>query len=288
MKKRWKIFWIVCAALAGVGIFLIVAGTALGGLVMLRNHRDEDIIHRWLEDTGIGEELRNDSYIPNKPDGEEVTAYSGINALDFELTGMGVCVQPYDETMAADENGSIIVDISDCREDLKDRIIVSQNGTELKVEMEEQGRIGTEDSGIVYISVPQGTYFEKISADAEAGLIELSEVGAKELSVKTNAGEILADSFSAERLEAECGAGLITLDGEVTGAAEISCDIGEVLCTLSGGADAYNYEVECEVGEVLIDGESYSGLNNKIKIDNGSSCEIGVDCGMGSIKIMFE
>ena len=36
MKKRWKIFWIVCAVLAAAGLLLTAAGAALGGLSALR------------------------------------------------------------------------------------------------------------------------------------------------------------------------------------------------------------------------------------------------------------
>lgn len=305
MKKGWKIFWIICAVLAAVGIFLAVAGTALGGLVMLRDDRDEEIVRSWLDRIGLRHEATvtaeveevpdvSDSqadhgYMPGEPDGRNVTAYEGIDELDIELTGMGVCVMPYDGN-EGDAYGAedIIVDISECREDLKDKISVSQDGTELKVEMDDQGYVGTEDSGIMYISVPRGKYFEKISADAKAGLIELSEIQAGELSVKTDAGEIIASAFSVNTLEADCGVGQITLEGEVTDSAEISCNVGSVTCTLPGTMDAYNYEVKCTVGELLIDGESYSGISNKMEIDNGSSCRVEAECDLGSVEIMFE
>ena len=52
MKKRWKIFWIVCAVLAVAGILLSVAGVALGGLTMLRSTRDEEIIQSVLDRLG--------------------------------------------------------------------------------------------------------------------------------------------------------------------------------------------------------------------------------------------
>ena len=305
MKKGWKIFWIICAVLAAVGIFLSVAGTALGGLVMLRDDRDEEIVRSWLDRIGLGHEttvtaeveevpdvsdsMADDGYVPGEPDGKDVTVYEGIDELDLDLTGMGVCVMPYDGSEGAAYGAEdIIVDISECREDLKDKISVSQDGTELKVEMEDQGYMGTEDSGIMYISVPRGKYFEKISADAKAGLIELSEIQAGELSVKTDAGEIMASAFSVNILEADCGVGQITLEGEITDSAEISCNVGNVICTLPGTVDAYNYEVKCAVGELLIDGESYSGISNKMEIDNGSSCRIEAECDLGSVEILFE
>ncbi len=305
MKKGWKIFWIICAVLAAVGIFLAIAGTALGGLVLLRDNRDEEIVRSWLDRIGIRHEVRvttevqavpdvpgsleDDGYVPGEPDGKNVTAYEGIDELDLELTGMGIRMIPYEAESGTTRDGeSIIVDISGCREDLRDLIKVSHSGTTLKVEMEDRGWAGTQDSGILYISVPRGKYFEKISADAKAGLIELSEIQAEELSVKADAGEIIASGFSVNTLEADCGVGQITLEGEVTDSAEISCNVGSVVCTLPGTMDAYNYEVKCAVGELLIDGESYSGMSNKMEIDNGSSCQVEAECDLGSVEIIFE
>ena len=81
----------------------------------------------------------------------------------------------------------------------------------------------------------------------------------------------------------------------MTGSAEIDCNIGEVLCTLPGTADAYDYELKCAVGELRIDGESYDGIVNKKEIDNGSEeidngsdCRVKAECDMGRVEINFE
>ena len=58
MKKGWKIFWIICAVLAAIGIFLAVAGTALGGLALLRDEQDENIVRDWMDRLGI--RIRNE------------------------------------------------------------------------------------------------------------------------------------------------------------------------------------------------------------------------------------
>lgn len=299
MKKGWKIFWIICAVLAATGIFLAVAGTALGGLALLRDEQDEHIVRDWMDRLGIRirnevtvttdvSELPDGEYTPGEINGRDITSYSGIDELDLELTGMSVCVLPYDEELGEVYAGDIVVDTSQCRDDLKDMITVTQDGSELQVHMEDRGRLNTQDSGIMYISVPRWIYFQKITADAKAGLIELSEIEARELEVKTDAGQIIVSAFSAERLDAECGVGQIILEGEVTGSAEIDCNIGEVLCTLPGTADAYDYELKCAVGELRIDGESYDGIVNKKEIDNGSGCRVKAECDMGRVEINFE
>ena len=264
MKKGWKIFWIICAVLAAIGIFFAVAGTALGGLALLRDEQDENIVRDWMDRLGIRirnevtvttdvSELPDGEYTPGEINGRDITSYSGIDELDLELTGMSVCVLPYDEELGEIYAGDIVVDTSQCRDDLKDMITVTQDGSALQVHMEARGRLNTQDSGIMYISVPRWIYFQKITADAKAGLIELSEIEARELEVKTDAGQIIVSAFSAERLDAECGVGQIILEGEVTGSAELDCNIGEVLCTLPGTADAYDYELKCAVGELMID-----------------------------------
>lgn len=299
MKKGWKIFWIICAVLAAIGIFLAVAGTALGGLGLLRDEHDENIVRTWMDRLGIRirnevtvtsdvSALPDEEYTPGEINGTDITSYSGIDELDLELTGMAVRVMPYDEELGEVYSGDIVVDTSQCRDDLKDKITVTQDGSELQIHMEDRGRLNTQDSGIMYICVPRWIYFEKISADAKAGLIELSEIEASELEIKTDAGQIIASSFSAEQLDAECGVGQITLEGKVTGSAEINCNIGEVLCTLPGTPDDYDYELKCAVGELMINGESYSGIVNKKEIDNGAGCRIKAECDMGNVKIDFE
>ena len=299
MKKGWKIFWIICAVLAAIGIFLAVAGTALGGLALLRDEQDEHIVRDWMDRLGIRirnevtvttdvSELPDGEYTPGEINGRDITSYSEIDELDLELTGMSVCVLPYDEELGEVYAGDIVVYTSQCRDDLKDMITVTQDGSELQVHMEDRGRLNTQDSGIMYISVPRWIYFQKITADAKAGLIELSEIEARELEVKTDAGQIIVSAFSAERLDAECGVGQIILEGEVTGSAELDCNIGEVLCTLPGTADAYDYELKCAVGELMIDGELYNGIVNKKEIDNGSDCRVKAECDMGRVEINFE
>ena len=299
MKKRWKIFWIICAVLAAIGISLTAAGTALGGLTLLRTEQDENIIRSWMDRLGI--RIRNEvtvttdvpilpdgEYTPGEIDGTDITSYSGVDEVDLELTGMSVCVLPYSEELGEMYGGDIVVDISQCRDDLRDKVTVTQDGSELHVHMEDRGRLNTQGSGVMYISVPRGTCFEKIAADAKAGLIELSEIETRDLEVKTDAGQIIASSFSAERLAAECGVGQIILKGEVIRSAELNCNIGEVLCTLPGTADAYDYELKCAVGKLMVDGKSYSGIENKKEIDNGSGCRIKAECDMGSVEIDFE
>lgn len=171
-SKRWKVFWIVCGILAAVGIVLAVAGTILGGFGILRSREDENIIRRWLNRIGITNEVTVSSeldniddlgdigfftdseYVPGEVNGDTVTDFYGINELDIELAGMGVYVLPYD-------GDSIIVDTLYCRDDLRKRIHVWQEDTELKVEMEDGEGLPLRTRESCILVFPEGHIFRR-------------------------------------------------------------------------------------------------------------------------------
>ena len=278
MKKGWKVFWIVCAVMAAAGIAMTVTGIALGGLAMLSNADEAGPVHDWLQRTGRRVETEN-----TVPDGEMITAYEGIDEISLDLSNLGIVVTPSDSE-------AVIVDTSQLRSDIREDVVISQNGGEL--EMETDGHSGfhwnADDPGMLYISIPRGAYYNSFSADVGAGLLEMEGVSAGEISLEVGAGQIIAEGFCTDVLEADCGAGQISLQGEVLRNADLNCDVGEVLFTLPGGMEVYNYELSCSAGELIVGDEAYSGILNDMKIDNGSSCLIEAECRIGRMEIMFE
>ena len=278
MKKGWKVFWIVCAVMAAAGIAMTVTGIALGGLAMLSNADEAGPVHDWLQRTGRRVETEN-----TVPDGEMITAYEGIDEISLDLSNLGIVVTPSDSE-------AVIVDTSQLSSDIREDVVISQNGGEL--EMETDGHSGfhgnADDPGMLYISIPRGAYYNSFSADVGAGLLEMEGVSAGEISLEVGAGQIIAEGFCTDVLEADCGAGQISLQGEVLRTADLNCDVGEVLFTLPGGMEVYNYELSCSAGELIVGDEAYSGIRNDMKIDNGSSCLIEAECRIGRMEIMFE
>ena len=278
MKKGWKVFWIVCAVMAAAGIAMTVTGIALGGLAMLSNADAAGPVHDWLQRSGRRVETEN-----TVPDGEMITAYEGIDEISLDLSNLGIVVTPSDSE-------AVIVDTSQLRSDIREDVVISQNGGEL--EMETDGHSGfhwnADDPGMLYISIPRGAYYNSFSADVGAGLLEMEGVSAGEISLEVGAGQIIAEGFCTDVLEADCGAGQISLQGEVLRTADLNCDVGEVLFTLPGGMEVYNYELSCSAGELIVGDEAYSGIRNDMKIDNGSSCLIEAECRIGRMEIMFE
>ncbi len=300
MKKGWKVFWIVCAVMAAVGIVMTVAGIALGGLAMISNTDESGPVHEWLQRLGrrvvtentVPDDLsditmdsgdHDGGYVTGEPDGDMITAYEGIDEISLDLSNLGVVVAP-------SETNEVIVDTSQLSSGIRDDIIISQDGGAL--EMETDGHRGfhwnVDDPGMLYIRIPRGAYYNSFSADIGAGLLEMKGISAGEISLEAGAGQIIAEGFYADVLEADCGAGQIILQGEVVQNADLNCDVGEVIFTLPGEMETYNYEISCSAGELIVGDEAYSGISNQMKIDNGSRCRIEAECRIGRMEIMFE
>lgn len=303
MKKGWKVFWIVCAVIASVGIVMTVSGIALGGLAMLSNTDETGSVHEWLQRIGRrvatdntaldeSEDLPDimtdngdydDGYVPGEPDGNMITEYEGIDEISLDLSSLGVSVSPYD-------GDKVLIDTTQLRSDIRDKVTVSQDGGELEVETGSHHRFhwNAGDPGMLYISIPRGEYYSSFTADVGAGLLEMEGVSAGEISLEVGAGQIIAEGFCADVLEADCGAGQISLQGETLQNADLNCDVGEILFTLPGNMETYNYELSCSAGELIVGDETYSGIHNKTKIDNSSGCLLEAECKIGRIEIAFE
>lgn len=278
MKKGWKVFWIVCTALTAAGLFLTAAGAALGGIERLRKMKEAAAVSGFA----AAGSAYDGGYAPGKPNGNTITAYAGVDEISLDMSDLRVVIVPGD-------SDAVVVDISQLRTDIRNNMEISQEGGKLELENDGQKRFewNSNDMGMIYISIPEGVNYKSFSADAGAGLLDMEGVSAEEISLEVGAGQIIAEDFYTDVLEADCGAGQITLQGEVLQKADLNCDVGEVLFTLPGEMDVYNYELSCSAGELILGDEEYSGIWNQMKIDNGSSCLIEAECGIGRMEIKF-
>lgn len=297
MKRRWKIFWIVCAVLAAAGLILTAAGIILGAPV--RGSEGERRLTAWLEefrensaDAGsralekIDAIPSSSGYTAQEPDGENILGFEGVQNLEIDVTELAVIVNVYD-------GGRVTVDMKRLDSEVREQMKIRMHGGKLEIEAEEKDRFGslaadhTSDELTLFISIPQDTEMEEITADVGAGYLEMTGISAKKLSVSADAGKADISGFSAERLEAECGAGQLVLEGGASEKAKLECGAGEVIYTVPGVREDYNYEMECDVGEIEIGGDSYSGLGVERKEDNRSPYSIEAECRMGRIEILF-
>ena len=287
MKTRWKVFWIVCAVAATLGVAVCVIGIAMGaGVKSISEAYRGDIIwshNQMWDDDGedIDDAISASSSQKNttaSDSGEVAELYSNITNLDVAVTSCSVIVKSCEENTIGIDTSQMI-NSSDIK--------VSQDGDELNVGMRKKVW-GSNKLGTITIYIPRDVKLEELTLDVGAGQLSLDRVEAEELTLKVGAGEATLQNVDADSLDVQCGAGQVTISGNVSEEADIQCGVGEVTYTTGGSESDYNYDVKCGIGEVRIGDSSFSGLGENRRIDNNSAADIELDCGIGKITVSFD
>lgn len=159
----------------------------------------------------------------------------------------------------------------------------------------------------VWLYVPAGMDFDRISINVGAGMAQAGELHADEIDLEIGAGMLVSDRIVCRSLDVESGAGKVTLNGieatdmvlnvgaghayaqgSVSGDIDVECGVGAVEVALSEDFEHYNYKVECAAGTVKLGDKSYSAFAADKYIDNRAQAECSLECAMGTIKIDFE
>lgn len=159
----------------------------------------------------------------------------------------------------------------------------------------------------ITVYVPEGFQFEEAEIELDAGILELGDLYAKEMSLEIGAGQITADyietskasvsvgmgemdidDMQVNRLDAEVGVGTLYITADIRENAKIECSMGEVELTVKGNETDFNYNVEAAIGNIDIGRSSYSGLAREKRINNGADKAMNVECSIGNISIDFK
>lgn len=272
MKRSWKVFWIVCIVLAGLGIILCTAGLGFG--VTLDSLKENAVIYRHNGDydSGIDTELTDDN----------TETFEGIRELEIDVHGGLIEIVEGDT-----EPGVIRVESSDWSRGVRLNIQKDADGT-LSIKTKKAIR-GWHNNmfGRIYIVIPEEMNFEEVSISIGAGELNIENIRAGSLDVEAGVGEIDIQNFTTEELDAECGAGSIYLQGEAKQEIDINCNVGNVDYTAAGSFNDYNYDLKCSVGEIELDGVTYTGLGREKKIEQGQAREMNIECSVGSVTVNF-
>lgn len=308
MKKRWKVFWIMCISLGILGIALCISGILLGatmetvrgtfGIMDVNahfwgNHYEGAGDASSSESGEFSESYDGDaeSY-DDAGDTENSTFYwrerfSDIQELKIDVTHLDVEIDEWDDN-------EVFVDTSYMNHKILKDLEVSRKNGELKIEMKNKKKWDDlvysvyESEGTLLIRVPSGLRFEEASVKVGAGRLTADSIQAGELKVEVGAGQVYLDSFAAEEFDLECGAGEADVYGEALNKVKIECGVGNVTYTAAGSQTDYNYEVECGIGSVTVGGDTYRGVGNERKIDNGGSRKMEIECGIGRVDVSFD
>lgn len=173
---------------------------------------------------------------------------------------------------------------------------------------EENDWFGFANDHDIVVYLPSNMTFESINLAVGGGEVEASDIEAQKVVMNIGAGEAYVQNLIAHELTANVGAGEITIDhGNIEGDVEVNVGMGELefegfaggnldlkcgmgdiqFLTKGMRYEDFNYEIKCAAGNIDLNGSSYSGMALKRTIDNGSSRNVEIDCGMGDVTLEF-
>lgn len=204
--------------------------------------------------------------------------FTGIHSIkvDAELVELQI--------LTTEDNDGITVKFDD--EKFASKVNCYKEGSELIVKSNSKIEIN-DVAETIWIYIPENS-LRNVDIDVQAGTIYIENLIANSLDVNVEAGEAVIQQFKVQEAEFECGAGRIEAFGNVERDLDASCGAGEILLSLNGKKEDYNYEVECGIGEVLIGDESHSGIGTTDRHSHGASKEMNIECGIGSVTVEFE
>lgn len=216
----------------------------------------------------------------------EVT--SDITSLDIEINAA-------DFTIVHGEDFSV-------ESNLKYLKFSDDNGV-LKL-VENTKRTASYADAMLKISIPADVVFENVSIKTGAAKLSAESISAENVKLRLGAGQVQFDNIEAkENIDIKGGAGQIrisdgklnnlTLDlgvgeldmtAQLLGESNLKFGVGESDLTLKGNEDDYNFDIKNGVGKINIEGITASNL-----VSGGSGeCLVKIKGGVGKTNIAFE
>lgn len=302
MKKGWKIFWIVCASVAGIGVVLAVVGVIMGatfGSIQAAfwnyGHRAEQRLEAIEETVEVEDDFDEDEFLDgadwdDRASNAEVISngstvhLDGIRQLDVELSHLRIVLEESTGTELEFQTSNI-------PEDAAGELVLKQEGEELdvfirneqnwKAIMKNRGEVGT-----LTMRIPKNQLTQMSFSIAGGGVLEAAQVQTGELDIEVGAGLIQLQNVRVDALDLEVGAGDASVTGTINREASIDCGIGTVDLQLTGTQQDYSYSMECGAGVIQIGNDVYSGISNGKTIMNGGAM-IEMECGAGEVTVGF-
>ena len=308
MKKRWKIFWIVCGSMFLIGIICCSVSWGMGTTLTDIAHQfpygigwvsedktysdpddddddddiDDDIDDEqddW-DDDDDDERRDNMEGIANILENNGKASYKDINSIKSNVYAGSIHLKKGTGTDV------ITVESIDINEKLgfrafeKDGILYLTSNKKIK-------KSNTIGKGTITVTIPENMAFNEIELNMKAGKLKADQIRTNNLEVNAGAGEVNILDFQAEQAEFVCGAGSVTASGDAGRKLEADCGVGELLLNLKGVKEDYNYDLECGIGEIRCADESYSGFGKDYTIDNHAAKNMEIECGIGQITVKY-
>lgn len=313
MKKFAKVSLIVAGVLFAVGCALCSISAIAGGKSLVRTLKEKEYFGEKMDELAyaVGSTV---FYITDGKlgfiHGEERTPVSTWQEDSGQIEAAGV--RNMELQLGA---GTFIIEEKEEADGLIDISVSGVGAFGYKVQGETlhvegfEGKwhtLNASNDNRVEIRVPKNSYFEEITIDAGAGIVEISALKAGELELQGGAGQFLLSGMELGEMYAKIGAGQMEasqmqvrnaefsvgvgeclFDGAITGNLDAECGMGNMELTLSGKETDHNYEIECAAGNVDIGGFSVPAMAAEKVIDNNAASDFDIECSMGNITIHF-
>lgn len=298
MKKGRKKY-IVGACFVGVGLIMVLIAYSIGGIGLMWDW--DGVMIDW----------------------DGVHYYSGSEKLQTE--GENIMANDLKKLNMDIEYGDVIIQTGDVpdvkittRNIVEKRFSYEVSGDTLNIKYKGGFSFFTWKSDAhVYVTLPEGTKFEKSDISNGAGRLQLAgfssdivkiDNGAGELSmknmtvnneltVKSGAGSVRMENVSCGYLDVDSGVGEVRAEdvicsgmklsngmgsvrytGEINGSAKIDNGVGEVRMTVYGLSSDYNFDVDNGIGQVKINGNAPVNTT-------GGKYDFKIDTGIGEVRV---
>lgn len=294
MKKGWKIFWIICASLTGIGAALCIGGAVMGAdfyeVEAALNTRSG---WGWIDENEYYDDDYDDYAETEYCDGtrqhapqqaEESMTFSGIKELDVDVNYLKVWIRESEES-------EVRTELFNIPEEVKDNLLIYQEGSELNVEIRRMSEVikemknRGEEAGIT-IWIPKDLTMHSASLSCGAGELMVDNIRTAELDLEVGAGTAEITDFTADQLDVSCDVGEVVVAGTANVESQIECGIGAVTYQANGAKEDYSYDLECGVGTISIGEEEFSSIETE-KRQAGAGALIDVECNIGTVLITF-
>lgn len=290
MKKFMKVSAIIGGSLLLVGLIIIGIGAIGGGVRGIQNSYSN--LYDCLE-----EFAHLDGKL--KINGKEVFSVGDIYDL-FDEDKMIYREGTYTKEFEMDEMKNLSVDIGMGEayvKSHKESTVVLEVGTECQMQCYlENGTLyikgsrkrENEDNDQMIIYLPENILFEDVDIEVGAGKLEIDNMAAQSLEIEVGMGSLNLMSMQTKYLSAEVGMGSADITGKILKNADLEVGMGEMLVTLSGNSQDFDYELDCGLGNLSVeDAYRIVGIGEKV-IDNKAEKSICFEVAMGNGEIHFE
>ena len=296
MKRGIKTAFI----LIGIGGLLIIIGVMMGGSVKKTFYDEEWNIDG--ENTSIA--LSADMH-----EKQQASSASALNRLKADVSYVMLRIKPHDEQ-------SVTYSITDNTKKVGASVYVEGNTLMISTKKNRKwnwlfgwNRDNIRHSKtVITVKIPQNTLFDtadinigagslildgftatqRFTLNAGAGEIDVKNITASNVDIKTGVGETVFRNCSFTDAVMKTGVGETSFDGKIFKSLDIKAGIGEIDMRINGKKADYSVDAKSDIGSIFINGRKASGIRSTFRVTNQKARHtIGIKSGIGEINITF-